>query len=85
MRMGVHRKELVSALRSADKVIIYQSENVAWDLSELQVYTDKIQICMSIGEIVTKLQQEVAAQSHFLIMSNGSFGGIYQRIKSELK
>jgi chromosome segregation and condensation protein ScpB len=56
-------------------VIIYQSENVAWDLSELQVYTDKIQICMSIGEIVTKLQQEVAAQSHFLIMSNGSFGG----------
>jgi len=85
MRMGVHRKELADALSLADRTIIYQPENLAWDLSELKTYADNIQICTSIDEIIAELQQEVAAQSHFLMMSNGSFGGIYQRLKNELK
>jgi len=85
MRMGVHRKELADALSLADRTIIYQPENLAWDLSELKTYADNIQICTSIDEIIAELQQEVAAKSHFLMMSNGSFGGIYQRLKNELK
>jgi UDP-N-acetylmuramate: L-alanyl-gamma-D-glutamyl-meso-diaminopimelate ligase len=85
MRMGVHRKELADALSLADRTIIYQPENLAWDLSELKIYADNIQIYTSIDEIITELQQEVATQSHFLMMSNGSFGGIYQRLKNELK
>ncbi|MCF7969574.1 MAG: UDP-N-acetylmuramate:L-alanyl-gamma-D-glutamyl-meso-diaminopimelate ligase [Methylococcaceae bacterium] len=85
MRMGVHRKELADALSLADRTIVYQPENLAWDLTELKDYADNIQICISITEIMAELQQEVAAESHFLMMSNGSFDGIYQRIKNELK
>ena len=84
MRMGVHREVLAESLALADRTLIYQPENLDWDLSELQSLANNIKICTSIDEIIAELQQEVAANAHFLMMSNGSFGGIYQRLKNEL-
>ncbi|WP_428353054.1 UDP-N-acetylmuramate:L-alanyl-gamma-D-glutamyl-meso-diaminopimelate ligase [Methyloprofundus sp.] len=84
MRMGVHREVLADSLILADRVLIYQPEELGWDLSELQTETNNIQICSSIDHIISELQQEVAPDSHFLMMSNGSFGGIYQRLQNEL-
>ena len=84
MRMGVHRHVLAESLALADRTLIYQPENFSWDLSELKNCANNIKICTSIDEIMTELQQEVAPNSHFLMMSNGSFGGIYQRLQNEL-
>ena len=84
MRMGVHREVLAESLALADRTLIYQPENLDWDLSELQTLANNIKICTSIDEIIAELQQEVAPSSHFLMMSNGSFGGIYQRLQNEL-
>ncbi|NOQ13081.1 MAG: UDP-N-acetylmuramate:L-alanyl-gamma-D-glutamyl-meso-diaminopimelate ligase [Methyloprofundus sp.] len=84
MRMGVHRDVLAESLALADRTLIYQPENLNWDLSGLQNCENNIKICTSIDEIMTELQQEVAPNSHFLMMSNGSFGGIYQRLQNEL-
>jgi len=85
MRMGVYRKDLADAFNLADRTIIYQPENLAWDLAELKDYAENIQICTSIDEIIAQLQQELGVKSHFLMMSNGGFGGIYQRMKHELQ
>ncbi|GAW84933.1 UDP-N-acetylmuramate: L-alanyl-gamma-D-glutamyl-meso-diaminopimelate ligase [Bathymodiolus platifrons methanotrophic gill symbiont] len=84
MRMGVHREVLAESLVLADRTIIYQPEELDWDLMALQTETNNIKICTSIDEIISELQQEMAPNSHFLMMSNGSFGGIYQRLQSEL-
>ena len=84
MRMGVHREVLAESLALADRTFIYQPENLDWDLSELQSLVNNIKICTSIDEIISELQQEVAPNSHFLMMSNGSFGGIYQRLQDDL-
>jgi len=84
MRMGVHREVLAESLALADRTLIYQPEELDWDLTELQSDTNNIKICTSIDEIISELQQEVAPNSHFLMMSNGSFGGIYQRLQGEL-
>ncbi|MCK5354537.1 MAG: UDP-N-acetylmuramate:L-alanyl-gamma-D-glutamyl-meso-diaminopimelate ligase [Methyloprofundus sp.] len=84
MRMGVHREVLAESLTLADRTLIYQPENLDWGLSELQTLANNIKICTSIDEIIAELQQEVAPNSHFLMMSNGSFGGIYQRLQNEL-
>ena len=84
MRMGVHRKALADSLAQADRVIIYQPEDLGWDLSELKDYADNIQLCSSIDAIMSELAQEVQPNSHFLMMSNGGFGGIYQRLQNEL-
>ena len=84
MRMGVHREVLAESLMLADRTLIYQPEELDWDLAGLQTATNNIKICTSIDVIMHELQQEVAPNSHFLMMSNGSFGGIYQRLQAEL-
>ena len=84
MRMGIHREVLAESLALADRSIIYQPQNMDWDLTGLQSPANNIKICVSIDEIMRELQQEVAPGSHFLMMSNGSFGGIYQRLQDEL-
>jgi UDP-N-acetylmuramate: L-alanyl-gamma-D-glutamyl-meso-diaminopimelate ligase len=86
MRMGVHTQSLAESLALSDKAIIYQPENLDWDLSELKQYAENIEICTTLDQIIEKLKVylQTNKKSHFVLMSNGSFGGIYQRLIDEL-
>jgi UDP-N-acetylmuramate: L-alanyl-gamma-D-glutamyl-meso-diaminopimelate ligase len=84
MRLGVHTETLAQSLSNADVAIMYQPENMDWDLSALKQYAKNINICHSIDEIIELIKREVPAGGHFVLMSNGSFGGIYARLKNEL-
>ncbi|NOQ64316.1 MAG: UDP-N-acetylmuramate:L-alanyl-gamma-D-glutamyl-meso-diaminopimelate ligase [Methyloprofundus sp.] len=81
MRMGVHQDKLAGSLLLADRALVYQPENLDWDLSSLQKTANNIKLCTSIDEIMGELKREISANTHFLLMSNGSFGGIYQRLQ----
>ncbi len=85
MRLGVHTQSLAESLAEADQAIIYQPENLGWDLSRLLQYADNIQIIGELNAIIDRVKAESEGICHVLLMSNGSFGGIYQRIKDELK
>jgi UDP-N-acetylmuramate: L-alanyl-gamma-D-glutamyl-meso-diaminopimelate ligase len=85
MRLGVHTQTLAQSLQLADVAIMYQPENMDWDLSALQQYADNITICHSIDDIIKLIKQEAADGGHFVLMSNGSFGGIYTRLQQELR
>ena len=84
MRLGVHTESLAKSLGNADLAIIYQPQNLDWDLSKLLNYANNIEICQSLDDIIAKLKVEARAGGHFVLMSNGSFGGIYQRLQDEL-
>ena len=84
MRLGVHTETLAKSLANADLAIMYQPQNLDWDLSKLNSYADNIEIYQSLDGIIAKLKVEACAGGHFVIMSNGSFGGIYQRLQEEL-
>jgi UDP-N-acetylmuramate: L-alanyl-gamma-D-glutamyl-meso-diaminopimelate ligase len=84
MRLGVHSETLAKSLAIADLAILYQPQNMDWDLSKLTDYADNIEIYQSIDAIIAKLKVEASAGGHFVLMSNGSFGGIYQRLQDEL-
>jgi UDP-N-acetylmuramate: L-alanyl-gamma-D-glutamyl-meso-diaminopimelate ligase len=84
MRLGVHTETLAKSLANADVAIIYQPQNLDWDLSRLNHYADNIEIYQSIDAIIAKLKVEACLGGHFVLMSNGSFGGIYQRLQEEL-
>ncbi|MGZ5008372.1 MAG: UDP-N-acetylmuramate:L-alanyl-gamma-D-glutamyl-meso-diaminopimelate ligase [Methylobacter sp.] len=85
MRLGVHTKTLAESLVNADLAIVYQPEGMGWDLGQLKKYAGNIDICSSLDEIINKLKFEARYGGHFVLMSNGSFGGIYQRLLDELK
>ena len=84
MRLGIHTKTLAESLNLADLAIIYQPQNLGWDLSAVQKYADNITIYTSLDEIIAKLKEEAEHGGHFVLMSNGSFGGIYERLQAEL-
>jgi UDP-N-acetylmuramate: L-alanyl-gamma-D-glutamyl-meso-diaminopimelate ligase len=84
MRLGIHTETLAKSLANADLAIMYQPLNLDWDLSKLNNYVDNIEIYQSVDAIIAKLKVEACAGGHFVLMSNGSFGGIYQRLQKEL-
>ncbi len=84
MRLGVHTKTLAESLGHADLAIIYQPEAMGWNLGELKKYASNIEICTSLDEIIAKLKFEARYGGHFVLMSNGGFGGIYQRLQDAL-
>lgn len=84
MKLGVHTESLALSLHQADKAILFQPENLGWDLSELLKYAGNIEICKTLDEIIAKLKLEARYGGHFVLMSNGSFGGIYKRLADEL-
>ena len=84
MRLGVHTQSLAESLAQADTAIVYQPDNLGWDLSQLQQYADNIQISNSLDAIIQQIKAEAGGVCHVLLMSNGSFGGIYQRLRDEL-
>ena len=84
MRLGVHTQTLAKSLDQADLAIIYQPKNLDWNLSDLKNHADNIVICQSLDDIIDKLKVEARSGGHFVLMSNGSFGGIYQRLQDAL-
>lgn len=82
MRMGVHTESLAASLEIADQAILFQPDGLAWDLSTLSQYSNRIQILNCLDAIIDELKKQ--SSGHIVIMSNGSFGGIYQRLKEEL-
>lgn len=85
MRMGVHAKTLADSLEDADLAILLQSEDLQWDPAPLAKHAKNIVIVQSIDAIIARLQQEAHAGGHFVLMSNGGFGGIYERLLEALR
>ncbi len=85
MRMGIHTQSLAESLNLADLAIIYQPENLGWNLSTLKKYNDKIEIYTTLDAIINRLKAESNEVAHFVLMSNGSFGGIYHRLINALE
>lgn len=84
MRLGIHTQSLAESVADADIAIIYQPENLGWDLANLLQYANNIELSASLDEIIARIKAEAGNTCHVVLMSNGSFGGIYKRLLAEL-
>ena len=84
MRLGVHTESLAQSLAQADEAIVFQPEGLGWDMGQLLKYAGNIRIVSSLDEIMDLIKAERGQNCHVLLMSNGSFGGIYQRLRESL-
>ena len=83
MKSGVHKNTLAASLKDADEVFIYQGEQVQWSVEQL--ISQCQQPCMvsdDIDELVATIAKIAKPNDHILIMSNGGFGGIHQKLLS---
>jgi len=85
MRMGVHKTKLATSLEQADKVILYQPEGEDWGMDEIITALKGRGVLLdSIDSIVARVAED-SAVDNVLIMSNGGFGGIHEKILTALE
>jgi UDP-N-acetylmuramate: L-alanyl-gamma-D-glutamyl-meso-diaminopimelate ligase len=85
MRMGVHKARLADSLQQADEICLYQPAGLNWNIDDVVTASDKpAKIFPSTEEIVHYLSAHAAKGDHILIMSNGGFEGIHQRLLDAL-
>jgi len=86
MKMGVHREQLAPALNVADKSWFFAPEGLGWDLeSAVSSMRDRVSLVGTIDELVRHLAAEARSGDHVLIMSNGGFGGVHDKLLAALR
>jgi UDP-N-acetylmuramate: L-alanyl-gamma-D-glutamyl-meso-diaminopimelate ligase len=85
MKMGVHGQKLLKSAEQADRVYWFQPENLVWDLSEMTSGDLKHRVKMDFDTLLDDLINEVATGGHIVIMSNGGFMGLHQKLLDEVR
>ena len=84
MKLGVMNGQLPSSLSGADRVYCY-SAGLAWDAGAvLAPLGARASVCADLDRLLGELTAELRAGDHVLIMSNGGFGGIHQKLLTAL-
>jgi len=64
---------------------LYASAGLAWDAGAvLAPLGARASVCADLDRLLRELTAELRAGDHVLIMSNGSFGGIHQKLLTAL-
>lgn len=81
MRRGLHGDTLANSLREADLVWLHSPPEVDWDTGVVAASLgEHCRIAADVEQIVTEVVREGRPNDHVLVMSNGSFGGIHERL-----
>jgi len=85
MKLGVMKSALPASLKEADLVFCYQA-NLGWDAgAALAPIASKTQVHDDLTQLILAIKQVAVAGDHVLIMSNGGFCGIHQKLLDALK
>ncbi|OAD22649.1 UDP-N-acetylmuramate:L-alanyl-gamma-D-glutamyl- meso-diaminopimelate ligase [Candidatus Thiomargarita nelsonii] len=84
MRMGIHKNTLASALKGADVVVFYQPEALNWSLVQVAKSLQNALIFYQTEALIQHVVASAGSNDHILIMSNGSFENIHDRLLTAL-
>ena len=88
MRLGSMRQALVDSLRLADRAFCYAPREgrraVAWDAAEALRELDGAVVAEDLDLLASQVAQAAYPGDHVVVMSNGGFGGMPQRILDRL-
>jgi len=81
MQMGVHKDSLRDSLSDADRVFLFRPGGLDWDLDAAMQGLDTLAgVHDSTEALLQQLLAEIGSGDQVLIMSNGGFGGLHQRL-----
>jgi len=85
MKMGVHKDELADSLHMADSVYFLAPTDLSWDIVSVVNQLNEGFNCTSVDQIVRQVKSRVKSGDHILILSNGGFGGIHEKLLQALE
>ncbi len=84
MKLGVMKEALPESLSAADRVFCYAS-GLAWDARPVFApLGQRAQVHHDLAELTEAIAREARPGDHVLIMSNGGFGGIHDKLLERL-
>lgn len=89
MKLGVMKQKLPGSLADADLVFCYGERSgknaLGWDLREtLTLLGEKARVFDDLDSLADSVAASARSGDHILVMSNGGFGGIHQKILDRL-
>lgn len=86
MKLGIHKNDIAPSLDCADAVLLFQPENMPWSVKEV---ADACQVPAQhfddIDALVAGIVREASNSDVVVVMSNGGFGGIHEKLKLALE
>ena len=81
MKMGVHNASLAHSLQLADRCFVYQGAGVDWDVAgTMQPLGEKATVYTDLELLVRDAVAEAQADDRIVVMSNGGFGGVHDKL-----
>ncbi|RUM92290.1 MAG: UDP-N-acetylmuramate:L-alanyl-gamma-D-glutamyl-meso-diaminopimelate ligase [Thiomicrospira sp.] len=84
MRMGVHQNTLPAAFDEADAVYAFIDPDWNWTMP-MDLFKVPVKVADNYDDLLDRLVEELLPEDTVVIMSNGSFGGIHQRLLTALQ
>ncbi|CAK1952692.1 UDP-N-acetylmuramate:L-alanyl-gamma-D-glutamyl-meso-diaminopimelate ligase [Vibrio crassostreae] len=85
MKRGVHKETLADSLKQADSTYLFQPENIDWSVQDVaDACHQPAHVSGDMDAFVAKIVSEAQAGDQILVMSNGGFGGIHQKLLDAL-
>ncbi|MGR5391457.1 UDP-N-acetylmuramate:L-alanyl-gamma-D-glutamyl-meso-diaminopimelate ligase [Vibrio crassostreae] len=81
MKRGVHKETLADSLKQADSTYLFQPGNIDWSVQDVaDACHQPAHVSDDMDAFVAKIVSEAQAGDQILVMSNGGFGGIHQKL-----
>ncbi len=85
MKLGMCRNELAPSLGRADEVFLFQPQHIPWQVVEVaEACIQPAYWSADIDTLVDMVVKTAQPGNHILVMSNGDFGGIHDKLLGAL-
>ncbi|MDC9605195.1 UDP-N-acetylmuramate:L-alanyl-gamma-D-glutamyl-meso-diaminopimelate ligase [Xenorhabdus griffiniae] len=85
MKMGMSKNDIAPSLGRADEVFLYQPTNIPWQVVEIaEQCVQPARWSADIDTLVRMIVETAQSGDHILLMSNGGFGGIHEKLLAAL-
>jgi UDP-N-acetylmuramate: L-alanyl-gamma-D-glutamyl-meso-diaminopimelate ligase len=86
MKLGVHREQLAPALALADRAWFLNSPDMGWDLpAAVAALGSRASFAANVDALVEGLAEGSRPGDQILVMSNGGFGGLHEKLLAALR
>jgi UDP-N-acetylmuramate: L-alanyl-gamma-D-glutamyl-meso-diaminopimelate ligase len=86
MKLGTHKAALAESLRGADRVFVYKSPDVKWDVADaMRPLGSLVVVHDDLAQLSAAIVAESRSGDQLVLMSNGSFGGLHERLLAALQ
>lgn len=86
MKLGQFQNDLCNAMQEADFIYIYEPPTLSWSTRDALKNSNKpFFIFNDLDQMVLAISKNSKAKDHLLVMSNGGFGGIHEKLLNSLK